>query len=59
MLSPINVCFSKNVVIKMRFEKVTSMEVPFKPLGGGMGLRLKDGVLVMHGYAINKNVLFI
>ncbi len=49
----------KKVVINMRFEKDTSMEVLFKPLGGGMGLMLRDGVLAMHGCAINKIVLFL
>jgi hypothetical protein len=54
MFSPIKVCLFKKVVIKMKFEKVTWMEVPFEQLGGGMGRRLNDGVLAMHGCAINK-----
>jgi hypothetical protein len=59
ILSPIKVFLLKKVVINMRFEKDTSMEVLFKPLGGGMGLMLRDGVLAMHGCAINKIVLFL
>jgi hypothetical protein len=55
----VKVCLSKKVVINIRFEKVTSMEVPFNPLGGGMGLRLRNGVLAMHGCAINKTMLFL
>jgi hypothetical protein len=59
MLSPMKVCLPKKVIINMRFEKVTSMEVIFKPLGGGMGLMLRDGVLAMHGCGVNKIVLFL